>query len=392
MKNSWHIGKIGEFCLVGDGAHASIKRKDEGIPYLTSKNFKEFGLDLSKVDYISIEDYEKYFTLKSNALTKPISGDILISIIGSIGTPYVVKDEEKFGLSSSVAIIRCDDNKLNNEFLYYQFKSSFLRNSLHLIKSGSAQGFLSLNMIKNLPVVIPTIATQKRIANVLIYYDRLIENNTKRIEVLEKMAQEIYKEWFVRMRFPGYEKVRFDKGIPEGWKIIYSEDILDIVTGKLNSNAAVEDGEYPFFTCSNEEFKTNTFSFDTEAVLLAGNNAAGKYPLKYFKGKFDAYQRTYVIQSKEVTSFSNKLIYFYLKERLGHFQTVSTGAATQFLTIKILNKLPMCIPTEEINFKFENYISPMFNQIQILKDKNRMLVKTRDLLLPRLMSGKLSVE
>ncbi|OGT06633.1 MAG: hypothetical protein A2103_04490 [Gammaproteobacteria bacterium GWF2_41_13] len=119
-------------------------------------------------------------------------------------------------------------------------------------------------------------------------------------------------------------------------------DCVTLKTGKLNSNAAVVDGLYPFFTCSQEIYKTNTWSFDTECVLLGGNNANAIYPIFYFDGKFDAYQRTYVIEPKN----DNNIRYFYylLKEKLKELREKSTGAATKFLTVKILHDLNVIIP------------------------------------------------
>lgn len=121
-------------------------------------------------------------------------------------------------------------------------------------------------------------------------------------------------------------------------------DMVQFKTGKLNSNAASADGLYPFFTCSRETFRTDTYSFDTEAVLLAGNNASGVYPLKYFKGKFDAYQRTYVITTLDPETITNKFLYYVLQPQLERLQTLSTGAATKFLTLTILRSLEVSIP------------------------------------------------
>ncbi len=115
-------------------------------------------------------------------------------------------------------------------------------------------------------------------------------------------------------------------------------------TGKLDSNAAVENGKYPFFTCSRETFQTNTYSFDDEVVLLAGNNAAGIFPLKYFKGKFDAYQRTYVIRTIDETKLQTRFLYFALRPLLNHLRDISTGAATKFLTIGLLKSLKIPLP------------------------------------------------
>ncbi len=119
-------------------------------------------------------------------------------------------------------------------------------------------------------------------------------------------------------------------------------DCVTFRTGKLNSNAAVKDGMYPFFTCSQEIYKTNTWSFDTECVLLAGNNAKAVYPIFYYKGKFDAYQRTYVIEQKNDNYI--RFFYFVLRKKLEDLKQRSTGATTRFLTIKILHNLHIVVP------------------------------------------------
>src|ERR1017187_1878725 len=120
------------------------------------------------------------------------------------------------------------------------------------------------------------------------------------------------------------------------WRTAKLGELVAFKTGKLDSNAAVPDGDYPFFTCSQETLRTNTFSFDTEAVLLAGNNANGIYPLKYFTGRFDAYQRTYVIRSKDTADLDNRYLFYALEPQLELLKNISTGAATKFLTLTIL--------------------------------------------------------
>lgn len=121
-------------------------------------------------------------------------------------------------------------------------------------------------------------------------------------------------------------------------------EVATFKTGKLDSNAAVEDGVYPFFTCSRDTFRTNTYSFDDEVVLLAGNNANGIYPLKYFKGKFDVYQRTYVIRPIDKSRLCTRFLYFALRPQLDHLRSVSTGSATKFLTMGLLSNLEIPLP------------------------------------------------
>ena len=121
-------------------------------------------------------------------------------------------------------------------------------------------------------------------------------------------------------------------------------NLISFRTGKLNSNAAVVDGEYPFFTCSQETYRTSICSFNTECVLLAGNNANGIYPLKYFKGKFDAYQRTYVFEPLNKEQLETRYLYFALRPQLEHLRSISTGAATKFLTLTILREIEIACP------------------------------------------------
>ncbi|MEO0520111.1 MAG: restriction endonuclease subunit S [Cyanobacteria bacterium P01_A01_bin.116] len=118
IPEGWESKNIGVGCYVGDGAHASIKRVENGVPYLTTKNFKADGLDFSKIDYISDQNYKKYFGDENKSIKTPQQGDILIGIIGSFGKPYLVESSDKFGLSSSVAILRPKPEVLASEYLY----------------------------------------------------------------------------------------------------------------------------------------------------------------------------------------------------------------------------------------------------------------------------------
>jgi type I restriction enzyme S subunit len=134
-------------------------------------------------------------------------------------------------------------------------------------------------------------------------------------------------------------------------------NLVNFTTGKLNSNAAVADGRYPFFTCSQETLRTNTFSFDAECVLLAGNNANGIYPLKYFKGQFDAYQRTYIITPKNRRRLNTHFLYYAIRPMLEHLKSISTGAATKFLTLTILNGRTLQVPPLPTQAKIASILS-----------------------------------
>ncbi len=128
------------------------------------------------------------------------------------------------------------------------------------------------------------------------------------------------------------------------WRTGKLGELVTFKTGKLDSNAAVPNGDYPFFTCSQVTLRTNTFAFDTECVLLAGNNANGIYPLKYFNGKFDAYQRTYVVRPRDTAVLTTKFLYYALRPKLSELRSFSTGAATKFLTLTILDDTEIQLP------------------------------------------------
>ena len=132
-------------------------------------------------------------------------------------------------------------------------------------------------------------------------------------------------------------------------------DVFNTKTGKLDSNAMVEDGEYPFFTCSKEVLRIDQYAFDQEALLLAGNNAAGKYDVKYYKGKFNAYQRTYVLGLKQAWSY--RLFQYQLEDKLVYLQQQSLGGLTKYLTMKILGELSFIIPPMDKQSEFESFVS-----------------------------------
>ena len=128
------------------------------------------------------------------------------------------------------------------------------------------------------------------------------------------------------------------------FQVLPLKGIVSFKTGKLNSNAAKPDGKFPFFTCSQETYRTDTWSFDGEYVLLAGNNAAGIYPLKYFNGKFDAYQRTYAIRTIDEDILVTRYVYYALRLQLELMKSISTGVATKFLTLSLLNQTQIPVP------------------------------------------------
>ena len=410
--------KIEDVCLVGDGAHASIKRVSEGVPYLTSKNFKIDGLDLSKLDYISKKDYDKHFNGKSKAITKPIFNDILLSIIGSIGSPHLVRNSDEFGLSSSVSILRPNEDKILPAFLYYWLKSDFFQQSIQQIKSGVAQSFLSLGMIRSLPVsYFESLQTQKRIADILSAYDDLIENNLKRIKLLEQASQNIYKEWFVNLRFPGYENtpINEETGLPVGWgnseldsvatvqssKRVFLADYVDngvpFYRGKeISQKVKHEDVSEPYFI-SHEKFREfdSRFGSPKENDILI--TAVGTIGNCYLARKSDLPFYFKDGNLLWIHSYNENVSGFYL---IQYFQSpifkeilnsITIGSSQKALTISAVKKINITVPDIETLDKFDSIIEPMMKQIEVLAKTMTQLKATRDILLPRLMNRTIEV-
>ncbi len=159
-------------------------------------------------------------------------------------------------------------------------------------------------------------------------------------------------------------------------------DIARMRTGKLDSNAAVEDGEYPFFTCSQQTLRIDQPAYDTEAVLFGGNNAAGVFPLKYYQGQFNAYQRTYIIETLDPNVLNTRYLYYALRPALSHFQSASIGAATQYLTKGILDNFRVTLPSigtqnhiVDTLSAYDDLIENNRRRIQLLEQAARLLYK-----------------
>ena len=377
--------------------------------YLSAKNFKSSGLDLSNVEYISEVDYEKHFGKTKKAVTTPVKGDVLFGIIGSLGTPYTVKDKDRFGLSSSVAILR-PSKGLCSDYLYHFMTSSAFQSAVHAIKSGVAQGFLSLEMVKNLPLVTHEISVQKKIAAILSAYDELIDNNQRRIVLLEKMAEEIYREWFVRLRFPGHDKVKFVKGVPEGWRLVKLENAFRYTGGGTPTKEVGrywDAGDVNWFTpsditgaegifldrsgeqCTDEGFNNSSAKmFPAYSVMLTSRATIGAVGINL---------TTACTNQGFITCIPNvqyplPYLYHWIKLAKPHFELLSGGATFSELTKGTFKRIEILTPPEPLTTEFARIELPLFKAIENFLQVNRKLTETRDNLLPRLISGKLSVE
>lgn len=312
---------------------ATPEYKDDGIPYITSKNIKNGIIDFTKVNYISQEAYN------SISRNRPILvGDILISMIGTLGETAEVKESYGSFYGQNMFLVRINENKVNKRYFLDFFKSSSVKRALEGKQNQSTQKYLKANHIEDLTIPMLKLDEQKLIAEQLDKLSYIIKLRTDELKKLDELIKARFVEMFG------------DKGYP----VLKWKDVFNTTTGKLDSNAAVEDGEYPFFTCSKEALRIDKFAYDQEALLLAGNNAAGKYDVKYYKGKFNAYQRTYILDLKE--SWSYQLFRYQLEDKLAYLQQQSLGGLTKYLTMKILGKLEFIVPPIDKQMEFEQFV------------------------------------
>lgn len=209
---SWEISKLSEVSKVVDSLHQTPKYSEAGYPMVRVTDVKGGYLSLENTYKVNQEVFSQF-----SKNHKPKLGDIIITRVGSYGLSSYVNTNSDFCLGQNTAVIIPE---INNKFLYYVMSSHIVKNQIEALITGSSYKSISLGHIRNLGIPIPPQQTQKRIADILTAYDDLIENNLKRIKLLEQAAQNIYKEWFVNMRFPGYENTSInpETGLPDGWQ------------------------------------------------------------------------------------------------------------------------------------------------------------------------------
>ena len=292
--------------------------------------------------------------------------------------------------STGYVLLRNKNKELySSKFLYYFLGTDSVVNYLSNIAELSQSTFPSFSAKDLGKIELPAFdfIDQEKIADILTTYDSLIENNNKRIKLLEQIAENLYKEWFVRFRFPGYEDVKFESGIPKDWEYTKLERLANISTGKCNREDAEEDGAYPLFDRSQEIKRSNVWLKDCEAIIVPGEGTS--FIPRYYNGKFNLHQRCYCVEPLE------KGMGFFLYQTLMmyriYFLYVATGATVPSLRLNNFKDFKVLLPKKELCFQYNEIVEKMNDEILLLKNKNELLAKQQDLLLPRLMSGKLEV-
>lgn len=374
---------------------------------------------VNKENYISTENIlpnrggVESATTVASAKTFPAykKGDILLSNI----RPYFKKiwyADKEGGCSNDVLVVKAGKS-VDSKFLYYVLSDNNFFNYSTVTSKGAKMPRGSKNAIMKYWVPDLDLPTQKKVADILSSYDELIKANNERIELLEQVAQELYKEWFVRFRFPGYENAKFEDGIPEGWEIKRIVDLFDITSSKRVYLADYVDAGIPFYR-SKEIIQLSQGQAITEPLYIS--NAA----YENFKSKYGAPEKndilitsvgtigvSYLVDGHEfyfkdgnltwIKSGSNKalslFLFQWLNSQSGKQQLLQStiGTSQSALTIENLKKIKLLVPTKALIEDYYQKAHFMLEQKSALQMNNRNLAVQRDMLLPRLMSGKLEV-
>ena len=373
MKAGWELKNLDDICdLITCGVAAKPDYVVNGIPFLSAKNVKEGKVIWSGYNSISLETHT--ILTKHN---KPKKGDVLYTRVGSYGEAAVIEDDVEFSVFVSLTLIKPKQNVLNNYFLKYYLNSSEVKDLAKQSISSSGVGNLNVGTVRKFPISIPPIQEQQRIVAIL---DEAFEQIAIARANTEKNLQNARALFESYLHSIDAEEQEFG-------------NFVSIKTGKLDANAAVEGGAYPFFTCSRDVYRIDKFAFDCEAILLAGNNASGDFNVKHYIGKFNAYQRTYVITVNNESDASYRYLYFQLLAKLKDFKKQSVGSNTKFLKIGMIQGMKIPMPSfaeqQAIVIKLDGLLAETQHLESIYQRKLTALDALKKSLLHKAFAGEL---
>lgn len=286
--------------------------------------------------------------------------------------------------------IKChfdNENVSDPKYFTYYFKNQYFRKCISNASGGTNIQNLNQEILSKHRVQLPPLPTQQKIASILSAYDNLIQNYKKQIEALQTAASELYKEWFVRFRFPGYQTAEFENGIPKGWKIVLASELGEFIRGKNITAEEMQEGMIPVISAGIEPSGFHNQSNVKGVSLTISNSGANAGYLQINYSDIWAADCSYCNSAKH--------IYFYY-ELLNNMRVVlfnlQKGAAQPHVYAKDINKMKILLPPSELIETANNKIKLMHEKIYSLQQQVTNLTQQRDLLLPRLMSGKLEVK
>lgn len=409
------IYKLEEICeFINGGAWSDKEYVPQGLPVLKVTNCKPKGFLIDDINYLPTSSATKY------AKHKVQRGDVIIATVGShpnlvdsaAGRSCIINSlVDGFYLNQNAVCIRTKDNDiLDQGYLGYHAKYREFQHYIQMRGRGAAnQMRIAIGAIKGYEFDFPEIDIQRKIAYILSAYDNLIENNQKQIKLLEEAARRLYKEWFVDLRFPGYEDVAIVDGVPEGWKKDRAESFFNITIGKTPPRAEKQwfvDGNagIPWLSIS-DMGNSGVYTFTTSEALT--QEAVKKHNMKVVPAGtiFVSFKLTVGRVSIATTDMctNEAIAHFYMDDGFKRAYTYcylnnfkydtlgNTSSISKAVNSKIIKAMPFVMPDESTVLAFDRLVSPILKEI---KNKQAICIKlkeARDRLLPKLMSGEIEV-
>ena len=419
MKNSWIKTELGEHIETLKGfAFKSKWYEKTGVAVVRVTDFTENSISTKALNYISDEIASSYCRYEI------YHHDVIVQTVGSwqsnpasvVGKVIHVPYNMNGALLNQNAVKITPKASINQRFLYYLLKANnFRQHNLNYAQGAANQASITLDTIRRFKLNLPPLITQQKIANILSAYDDLIENNAKRIELLEEQAQLLYEEWFVRMKFPDYENTLIDEesGLPEGWEVTTIEKLSEVKGGKRlpkGHDLTSEKTSYPYirvrdltsgriniddihFINHDTHIKIKNYIINHTDLYIS---IAGTVGLVGMVPKIlDAANLTE--NCAKITNFISEdikeyLNYFLNSENGQHHISSRTGGASQpKLALERIRSIPITVPNDEVLSCFHNSVSVINEFVENLLIQNQKLKEARDILLPRLMMGVIKV-
>ena len=410
--SEWQKVNLGDCCEITSSKRIFFSEYVEsGIPFYRSKEIIEKGKgeEISHPLYISKEKYDEI----KGKYGVPQKGDLLLTAVGSLGIPFVVKDDSPFYFKDGNLVWLKHFQDIDPIFLYYWIKSENGYNALYNIAIGSAQKALTIAAIKGYEIPLPPLQTQHRIANILSRYDSLIENYQKQIKLLEEAAQRLYKEWFIDLHFPGHENTNIIDGVPEGWEKKTIDDVTCKITTGLNprKNFVLGKGSNYYVTIKNMADNTLFLDdrcdrVDNEAlekinkrsdlkigdILFSGIGTIGRVALVDIPtNNWNVSESVFTLRANDIVTKEFLYLMLLSPDMQNYCQSNAHGAAQKGIRMADLKAYSFNLPPFGVIQKFTNLVTPTIKKVSSIRNQIRLLTEARDRLLPRLMNGEIAV-
>lgn len=363
---------LNDYCeFIVDCLHktAPIEETETGFFSIRTPDIGRGRLNIESANRVSEETYKKW-TVRGI----PEAGDLILAREAPVGNVGIVPKNVKVCCGQRTVHIRPDKSKISPEYLVYLMNGDEIQGKIRGYSQGVTVAHLNMEDIRALMLPeLPPMSVQRRIADILSAYDDLIENNTRRIRILEQMAQAVYQEWFGMVK---------KESLPEGWDVTKLGDAIELAYGKgLKADQRI-DGNYPVYGSAGVVGYHNEYLVKSPGIIVGRKGNVGSV---FWSNKdFYPIDTTYFVRAD--------ISFYYIFFNLQTQNFINNDAAVPGLSRSQAYSLPFLLPSKTALDRFDEFIAPIFQQLEILNSKNANLGKTRDLLLPRLVSNEVNLK